>query len=74
MIGANDRQEIRAASGRIARRSPEWLTAYAGRITAFVQTIAASGKPALWAGLVPVKSNALSRDYSAFNSIYREPR
>ena len=52
--------------------TPQWSMAYAARITAFVQTIAASGKPALWAGLVPVKSNALSRDYSAFNSIYRE--
>ncbi|HSG94431.1 MAG TPA: hypothetical protein VLA28_02845, partial [Afifellaceae bacterium] len=37
-----------------------------------IQTIAAVGKPALWTGLAPVKSNALSRDYSAFNSIFRE--
>ena len=72
MIGANDRQEISAASGKIAKRTPEWSTAYAGRIESFIKTIAAAGKPALWAGLVPVKSNALSRDYSAFNSIYRE--
>jgi hypothetical protein len=72
MIGANDRQDIRVSSGRIAKRSPEWSAAYAGRVSAFIQAIAAAGKPSLWAGLVPVKSNALSRDYSAFNSIYRE--
>jgi hypothetical protein len=72
MIGANDRQDIRSASGRIAKRTPQWSTAYAGRVAALIQAIAAAGKPALWAGLVPVKSNALSRDYSAFNSIYRE--
>ena len=72
MIGANDRQEISAASGKIARDTPEWTTAYAGRVSALIQAVAVAGKPALWAGLVPVKSNALSRDYSAFNSIYRE--
>jgi len=72
MIGANDRQEISAASAKIAKGTPEWSIAYADRVSAFIQTIAALGKPALWAGLVPVKSNALSRDYSAFNNIYRE--
>ena len=72
MIGANDRQEIRSASGRIAKRSPAWSTAYAGRVSALIQAVAAAGKPALWPGLAPVKSNALSRDYSVFNSIFRE--
>lgn len=72
MIGANDRQEIRSASGRLAKGTPQWSMAYAGRVSALIQAIAAAGKPALWAGLVPVKSNALSRDYSAFNSVFRE--
>ncbi len=72
MIGANDRQDIRSASGKFAKGTPQWSIAYAGRVAALIQTIAAAGKPALWAGLVPVKSNALSRDYSVFNSIYRE--
>ena len=72
MIGANDRQEIRSASGRLAKGTPGWSTAYAARVTTLIQVIAAAGKPALWAGLAPVKSNALSRDYSVFNSIYRE--
>lgn len=72
MIGANDRQDIRSASGRIARGRPEWSMAYSARVGGFIQTIAAAGKLALWVGLVPVKSNTLSRDYSVFNSIYRE--
>lgn len=72
MIGANDRQDIRSASGRIARRGPQWSIAYSARVAEFIQTIAKAGKLALWAGLVPVKSNTLSRDYSVFNSIYRE--
>ena len=72
MIGANDRQEIRSASGRVAKRTPKWSMAYADRVSALIQAIATAGKPALWAGLVPVKSNALSRDYSTFNSIFRE--
>ena len=72
MIGANDRQEIRSASGNLAKGTPEWSTAYAARVTTLIQAIAIAGKPALWAGLAPVKSNALSRDYSVFNSIFRE--
>jgi hypothetical protein len=72
MIGANDRQEISSASAKIAKGTPQWSRAYAGRVSALIQAIAATGKPALWAGLVPVKSNSLSRDYSAFNSIFRE--
>jgi hypothetical protein len=72
MIGANDRQEIRSASGRVAKGTPKWSMAYGGRVAALIQAIAAAGKPALWVGLVPVKSNTLSRDYSTFNSIYRE--
>ncbi len=72
MIGANDRQDIRATTGRIAKRTAEWSMTYARRVDGFIKTIAATGKPSLWVGLVPVKSNALSRDYSVFNSIYRE--
>ena len=72
MIGANDRQEIRTASGKVAKGTPQWSLAYAGRVTALIQVIAAAGKPTLWAGLAPVKSNALSRDYSAFNSVFQE--
>ncbi len=72
MIGANDRQDIRSASGRIAKGGPQWTMAYSARVAQFIQTIVAAGRLALWAGLVPVKSNTLSRDYSVFNSIYRE--
>ena len=72
MIGANDRQEIRTPTGKAAKGTPQWSAAYAGRVTALIQAIAAAGKPALWVGLAPVKSNALSRDYSAFNSVFRE--
>jgi len=68
MIGGNDRQEI----GKAALRSDPWNAAYSDRVAALANAITTSGKPGLWVGLVPVSSSSLSRDYSAFNSIYRE--
>jgi hypothetical protein len=37
-----------------------------------VDAVRATGKPALWVGLMPVQSSSMSRDYSTFNGIVRE--
>ncbi|WP_224405622.1 SGNH family hydrolase [Afifella sp. IM 167] len=68
MLGGNDRQAI----GKTGLRSDAWNAEYADRVAALANVIATSEKPGLWVGLVPVSSSTLSRDYSAFNSIYRE--
>jgi uncharacterized protein len=72
MIGANDRQGIQTDSGAQAFGTDGWRAAYAARVAAFADALKATGKPVLWAGLVPVAPAAMARDYSGFNSIVRE--
>jgi hypothetical protein len=72
MIGGNDRQAIDTATGTHVQGTEGWRAAYAARVGAFADALRATEKPVLWAGLVPVRSGAMSRDYSAFNGIFRE--
>jgi uncharacterized protein len=72
MIGANDRQTIQTDAGAQALGTDGWRAAYAARVVAFADVLKATGKPVLWAGLVPVSSSLMSRDYSSFNGIMRE--
>ncbi len=72
LIGANDRQPIATASGSHEPGTEEWRAAYGGRVSAFASALVATEKPVLWAGLPPVRQNAMARDYSAFNGIVRE--
>ena len=69
LIGANDRQSI---SGAGDPGSDPWRVAYAERVGAVADILKASTIPTLWAGLPPVNSGNMSRDYSAFNGIVRE--
>lgn len=72
VLGANDRQGIATESGDKAFGTDEWRTAYAARVAAMADALKSTGKPVLWAGLVPVAPANMSRDYSAFNGIVRE--
>lgn len=72
MVGSNDRQGIETPNGPQALGTEGWRTAYAGRVAALADALKATGKPILWAGLVPVAPPNMSRDYSAFNGIVRE--
>jgi hypothetical protein len=72
MIGANDRQVIRASTGRIALNTDAWRAGYEAKVTAFSDVLSAQNVPVIWLSLVPVGSNSLSRDYSGFNSLYRQ--
>ncbi|HEX2256122.1 MAG TPA: SGNH family hydrolase, partial [Afifellaceae bacterium] len=72
MIGANDRQAMQTASGPAQHGTDAWKEAYGKRIAEFLDVLKATGKPVLWAGLVPVRSSTMSRDYSSLNGLYRE--
>lgn len=72
LVGGNDRQSINTQSGAYALGTDGWRTAYATRVNALLDALKATGKPALWAGLMPVQSRTMSRDYSTFNGIVRE--
>jgi hypothetical protein len=72
LIGANDRQAIDTDSGSYVLGSDGWKTAYAARIAAFADVLKATGKPAFWVGLPPVRRTATARDYSGFNGMVRD--
>lgn len=72
MIGMNDRQTIRGEAGAVVTGTEKWIEAYRSRVAALAAALAASGKPAFWVGLLPVRQTAMSRDYSVFNGLYRE--
>lgn len=71
LIGSNDRQALRDASGSYEPRTPEWQTAYAQRIEAIGALFRDKKIPLLWVGLPIMKNAALSADAMAFNEFYR---
>ncbi|MBO0734267.1 MAG: DUF459 domain-containing protein [Methylocapsa sp.] len=71
LIGCNDRQALRDASGSYEPRTPEWQTAYAQRIEAIAGLFRDKKIPLLWVGLPIMKNAALSADAMAFNEFYR---
>ena len=72
LVGANDRQAISTASGPRAFGSDGWSPAFSARVGAFADALKATGKPALWGSLVPVRPAAMSRDYSGMNGAIRD--
>lgn len=72
MIGANDRQVIRAPTGQVALNTDAWRTAYEAKVAAFADVLAMQNVPVIWLSLVPVSSDSLSRDYSGFNGVYQQ--
>lgn len=72
LIGANDRQPISTETGIQALDSDGWRTAYAARVSVLADALKATGKPVLWAGLVPVRRTAASRGFSTMNGVLRE--
>jgi hypothetical protein len=72
LIGANDRQPLPTAGGSQEVGGDGWRIAYAARVAALADVLKATTRPVLWAGLPPVNSGTMSRDYSAFNGVVRE--
>ena len=72
MIGSNDRQAIDSDTGSYAPGTDDWAKSYAGRITALAAALKATGKPVIWGSLVPVRSAAMSRDFSTINTVFHD--
>ena len=72
MVGANDRQAIRTGGKQIEVGNDAWKPAYDAKVTAFADVLAGQGVPVMWLGLAPVSKASLSREYSVFNSLYRQ--
>ena len=71
MIGTNDRQELRDATGRHEPLSPRWKELYKARVDAIVAQIKAKGEPFYWIGLPIMRSERYSGDLQQLNEIYR---
>jgi hypothetical protein len=72
LIGSNDRQTVRTASGTYDARSPKWEEIYAARVAAIAEIFHEKKIPLVWVGLPVMKSERFSADMIAFNEIYRE--
>lgn len=72
MIGANDRQAFLTERIRLDTGEGSWSDLYNRRIREIADILAEKNVPGLWVGLTPVSAGGLARDYSIFNSRYRE--
>jgi hypothetical protein len=72
MLGANDRQQIRAGDVREQPLTEGWTREYRARTDALAAAVAESGVPLLWVGLPAFKQKKMLSDMLAFNDIYRQ--
>lgn len=71
LVGMNDRQQMRLASGRVAKLSDGWKAAYDQRVETMAKAVRDRNLPLIWLGLPPVKSGSMNADYLVFNEVYR---
>lgn len=70
-LGGNDRQEMSVAGTREQPMSAAWMTEYERRVRLLATEVRDAGKPLVWAGTIPFRFSAMSRDMMAFNEIYK---
>ena len=71
MIGANDRQQMKTAAGRLEFPSDAWFKEYEKRVRDLATIVAHRKIPLLWVGLPSFQSPSLMRDAVKLNGIYR---
>jgi hypothetical protein len=72
-LGANDRQEMRNGSERIAPHSDAWEQAYVQRIKGLTGTLKVYGRPFFWVSAPPMRASASSHDMAYLNEFYKPP-
>jgi uncharacterized protein len=72
LIGSNDHQPLRDASGSYDPDTPKWQELYAARVDTISAMFRDAKIPLLWVGLPIMKSDRLSSEMASFNDIYRE--
>jgi hypothetical protein len=72
LIGSNDHQPLRDASGSYEPDTPQWQAIYVARVEAISAMFRDAKIPLLWVGLPIMKSDRLSSEMAALNDIYRE--
>ena len=71
VVGANDRQQMRAGKSRLAPHSDAWEKAYVSRITGMADTLKVFGRPFFWVSAPPMRSSSASRDMAYLNGLYK---
>ena len=72
MIGSNDRQQIRDASGAHPPGTPDWENIYAARIASIASQFQKQKIPLIWLGMPIMRNERLATDLVRFNQMYRE--
>ncbi|CAG0965519.1 MAG: DUF459 domain-containing protein [Rhizobiaceae bacterium] len=72
MLGANDRQQLRAGDVREQLLTDGWTKEYRTRTAAFAAAVAESKVPLVWVGLPAFKQKKMLSDMIAFNDLYRQ--
>ncbi|MET4634596.1 hypothetical protein ABIE08_002509 [Kaistia defluvii] len=71
LMGANDRQQIKTADGRLSPGTPEWQKAYQQRVERFLLALKVYGKPVYWVGAPPLRSSDASADMAQLNTLFK---
>lgn len=71
LVGMNDRQQIRASTGRFDKLEDGWKTEYRRRADELARAVREKGRPLIWMGLPPVSKGSMNNDYLVFNEMYR---
>ncbi|WP_062111811.1 SGNH/GDSL hydrolase family protein [Aureimonas sp. AU40] len=71
MLGANDRQAIRAPDGALPLRSQEWADLYAKRAKALAEAVRDHKVPLLWVGMPAFQADRATEDMVYFNDVFR---
>jgi len=71
MFGANDDQGFLVRGGGVAFGTADWQQVYGQRVAGIMAEVTASGRPLLWVGMPPMKSDSLTAAMRTVNVIFR---
>ncbi len=70
-IGANDRQQMVTATGKLNFRTAEWFQEYERRVTALGKIVTDAKIPLLWVGMPAFRPQNMTADALTLNAVYR---
>ncbi|WP_113447638.1 DUF459 domain-containing protein [Rhizobium cremeum] len=70
-IGANDRQQMETAEGKLDFRTDGWFKEYERRIVALGNTVRQRQLPLIWVGLPAFRPQNMTADALKLNGVYR---
>jgi uncharacterized protein len=72
LIGLNDRQDIRSASGKLGFNTPEWTKAYEANVDGLLNALIAQNVKVFWLGEPPMGDAAYDADMKTITALQRE--